>query len=124
MRIKEHTHQTASRKTEFPQEEVLKIGAHVEAALFEESPSLQNIRILEYLEEYIRFRKNTAERNNDFSLIRLKELEERMDLQKKEVYVLNLWARGSRESIDQTLSEIELDFLYERIKNKLNENPS
>ncbi len=112
--------------TEFPQEDVLNIGAQIEGILFQSNTSQQNVCILEYLREYIIFRKTTQVKNNLYSLEKLNALREKMKLCEKQVYALNLWARGSRKNINQTLSERELDFLYERINRKLFEldNPS
>jgi isopropylmalate/homocitrate/citramalate synthase len=107
----------------FFSERVLHMGALVEATLFGSKVTKRNKKILEYLETYLLLRKKAlAKESADPALIEERDKREqllRREITDEDLQNLIYWARGSRKNPNNTLSQEELNLLYERIKEKL-----
>ena len=102
-----------------PLNKILDMGARVEAALFNNNISKEDKKILEYLKEYLLFRKKILSGEINPSTESLNEKMNGLRVSKEDLHALNMWARGSRKRKDDVFNKDELDFLYERIEEKL-----
>ncbi len=111
-------------KRYFPRDEIASMGARIEGILFDNKITYKNQKILEYANAYLLFRKSKDSKERDYYQKEIEVLKKKLYLAKAledtQIYALNLWLRGSRENEYQELNEKDLNFLYERIKDKLN----
>ena len=107
-------------KRYFPRDEIASMGARIEGILFDNKITYKNQKILEYANAYLLFRKSKDSKERDYYQKEIEKLRKKLYLSDDQIYALNLWLRGSRKSEHQELNEKDLNFLYERIKDKLN----
>jgi hypothetical protein len=119
MRTQERSYRRID-ETSFPEDKILKMGARIESILFEKNTTTENKRLLEYLKAYLLFRKNISTDEEKFYLSSLEQAKNRLfRIKKEDLNALNLWARGSRKNKDQIFTNDQLESLYDRVEEKL-----
>jgi hypothetical protein len=118
MRTKER-YRIKNQFSSFPHNEVAEMGDKIESILSKEKITAEERIVLEFLKTCLLFRLNIPKGDNNPYANSLKEAIEKPVLPKKEMQILGFWARGSRRNEQESLSEIETEILYERIKEKL-----
>ncbi len=106
----------------FDREQVSRMGALVEAALFKESNRSDEVNLLSYAKEFIDVRRVclSGKGDNEKLMNNLKEKEKLLNKKVIDVDALNMWLRGSRGSEKDALAKNEEEILYERLEDKLN----
>lgn len=123
MKQERYSSPVINKTIDFPQQEVLKVGIKVENILEKREITPKDESILLYLEKYLLFRINVKS-GKEGSTKDLYKAEKNLPFNERdEILALNLWARGSRERLDQTSSKDELKTLYEKVLKKLKEKP-
>ena len=123
MKQERYSSPVINKTIDFPQQEVLKVGIKVENILEKREITPKDESILLYLEKYLLFRINVKS-GKEGSTKDLYKAEKNLPFNERdEILALNLWARGSRERLDQTSSKDELKALYEKVLKKLKEKP-
>lgn len=118
MRTKER-YKVKDQFSSFPQNEVAEMGDKIECILSKEKITAKERELLEFLKIHLLFRINLKKGDSNPYAESLNKAIEKTFLPKEEMRILGFWARGSRRNAEESLSKIETEILYERIREKL-----
>ena len=107
------------RLDDFPIEKIFEVGDSVETILLKEDASLQDIRLLEYLEAFLLFRENYGKKEEGFYEESLNKAKEDLAMSDEDFVALNLWARKMLDNENSPYHSPQIETLYERISKKL-----
>lgn len=107
------------RLDDFPIEKIFEVGDSVETILLKEDASLQDIRLLEYLEAFLLFRENYGKKEEGFYEESLNKAKEDLNMSDEDFVALNLWARKMLDNENSPYHSPQIETLYERIRKKL-----